>query len=137
MENMGYAPQGYQTVTPHFTVENADKMIQFMSEVFGADILNRSVNENDLVIHAEVRIGNTVVEVSDGNEAYPPRQNTLHVFVGDPDRCYQRALNEGAISLFEPADMPYGERSGGVRDPFGNHWYIARFTGEAGHGYYG
>lgn len=130
------APQGYQTVTPYFTVQDAGQMIAFMKEAFHATELNRTCREDGTVAHAEVRIGGTIVELSSGSDKYPPRQNTLHLFVEDVDRCYERALNAGATSLYEVADMPYNERSGGVEDPFGNHWYIATFHGGEGRGYY-
>jgi PhnB protein len=135
--NDKHAPHGYQTVTPYFTVKNAEKLIDFLGKVFDAEPLNIAKNEHGGVTHAEIRIGSTIVELSEGNDRYPPRQNTLHVFVSDADACYKRALEAGAGSLYEPADMPYGERSGGVEDPFGNHWYIATFTRGEGRGYYG
>ncbi|QGQ98223.1 VOC family protein [Paenibacillus psychroresistens] len=131
-----YAPHGYQSVTPHFSLNNASSLIEFLKKVFGAEELNRAVNDRLEISHAEVRIGNTIIELSDANENYPPRPGTMHIFVGDADECYNRALAAGAKSLYEPADMPYGERSGGVEDAFGNHWYIATFTGGAGKGYY-
>jgi uncharacterized glyoxalase superfamily protein PhnB len=130
------APLGYQTVTPHFTVKDANKMIEFLNKVFDAEELNRGTGVSGTITHAEVRIGDTIVELSDGNDLFPPRTNTLHVFVTDAEACYQRAIDAGATSLYEPADMQYGERSGGVEDPFGNHWYISTFTRGEGHGYY-
>jgi PhnB protein len=131
------APHGYHSVTTHFTVKDANKMIQFLKEVFDAEELNRGTGEDGSINHAEVRICDSMVELSDGNDIFPPRPNTLHVFVADAEACYQRAIAAGAKSLYEPADMPYGERSGGIEDPFGNHWYIATFTGGKDHGYYG
>ncbi|MCU6711543.1 VOC family protein [Paenibacillus sp. J5C_2022] len=131
-----YRPHGYQTVTPHITVENAVAMIAFLEDVFYAEELNRGTGEDGNITHAEVRVGDTIIEVSEGNDRFPPRGNTQHIFVEDTDDCYRRAISAGSTSLYEPADMPYGERSGGVEDPFGNHWYIATFTGGKGHGYY-
>jgi PhnB protein len=131
------SPRGYHTVTAHFTVRDANKLIEFLKKVFGAEELNRGTGEGGSITHAEVRIGDTIVELSDGNDMFPPRTNSLHVFVTDVEECYHRAMAAGASSLYEPADMPYGERSGGVEDPFGNHWYIATFSGGEGQGYYG
>src|SRR4051812_30726526 len=102
-----YTPRGYQNVTTHFTVKDANKMIDFLEKVFEAEELNRGTNEHGFITHAEVRIGNTIVELSDGNDRFPPRTNTLHIFVPDTDECYKRALEVGATSLYEPADMPY------------------------------
>ena len=64
-------------------------------------------------------------EGGSGQEVLPVRPVALHIYVADADRAYQRALAAGATSLGAPADRPYGERSGFVRDPDGNHWYIA------------
>ncbi|MFM1654958.1 VOC family protein [Brevibacillus sp. B_LB10_24] len=136
MANDNFTPHGYRTVTPYFTVKDPEKMIQFVKTVFDAEELNRSINAEGRMIHAEVLIGDTIVEVSEGTDRFPPRPNTLHVFVSDTDECYRRALEAGAASLYDAADMPYGERSAGVADPFGNHWYIATFKGKAGQGYY-
>ncbi|MDF2717454.1 MAG: family transposase [Paenibacillus sp.] len=130
-----HAPHGYRTVTPYFVVQEAGKMIEFVRAAFDAEELRRDTDGSGRITHAEVRIGDTIVELSDGNGKYPPRLNTLHLFVADTDSCYRRAVDAGAASLYEPADMPYGERSAGVEDPFGNHWYIATFLGGEGNGY--
>ncbi len=137
MSNNKHVPAGYLNVVPYFTVQDANRMIAFLQQVFHAEELNRHTDEQSgAVSHSEIRIGETIVEVSDGRDSFPPRCNTLHIFVEDTDACYKRALEAGAKSLYEPADMPYGERSGGVEDPFGNHWYIATFTKGEGRGYY-
>lgn len=133
MPNQNHAPAGYRSVTPYFTVTDANRLIQFLELVFHAEVLNRSTNGVGAVVHSEVRLGDTIVELSDANDRFGPRTNTLHIFVGDTDACYERALKAGAASLYEPADMPYGERSAGIADPFGNHWYIATFTREGGY----
>ncbi|CAG7654796.1 VOC family protein [Paenibacillus allorhizosphaerae] len=136
MSHTHYAPHGYRSVTPYFTVEDPQKLIEFIQHVFAGRLMNRSSNREGTVTHAEMQIGDTIIELSAGSDRFPPRTNTLHVFVEDADGCYGRALQFGAKSLYEPADMPYGERSGGVEDPFGNHWYIATFAGGEGQGYY-
>lgn len=136
MNEHRYTPQGFRSVTPYFTVADAQQTIEFIVNVFGGETLHRSVDETGRVAHAEVRLGDTIVELSTGSDTFPPRTNTLHIFVDDADACYARAIAAGATSLYEPADMPYGERSGGVEDPFGNHWYIATFTKGENRGYY-
>lgn len=131
-----FKPHGYHSVTPHFTVSGADAFIAFLEQAFEGKALNRSANTDGFVTHAEVQIGDAIVEVSDGNDRFPPRSNAIHLFVEQTDAAYRRALAAGAASLYEPADMPYGERSAGVADPFGNHWYIATFAKGEGQGYY-
>lgn len=131
-----YTPHRFHTVTPYFTVNGADKFIAFLKAVFEAEELNRGLRDDGSVGHLEAKIGDTIVELSDGTERFPARPCTMHIFVADTDACYRRALDAGAVSLYEPADMPYGERSAGIEDPFGNHWYIATFTAGEGKGYY-
>lgn len=131
-----YAPHGFRSVTPYFTADDPLRLIEFIERVFDGKLLNRSSDEAGSITHAEMQIGDTIIELSAGSDRFPPRTNTLHMFVPDTDRCYGRALEAGATSLYEPADMPYGERSGGIEDPFGNHWYIATFAGGEGQGYY-
>ncbi|MDR6227148.1 VOC family protein [Desmospora profundinema] len=135
MENE-WTPQGYASVTPALIVNGATRLIAFLCEVFDAETLNRSIDETGRIGHAEIRIGHGIIEVFDANEASSSHQNGLHVFVRDTDECYRRALKAGATSLYEPADMPYGERSAGVKDEFGNSWFIATFQRGKNRGYY-
>jgi PhnB protein len=131
-----WTPQGYPSVVPTMRAEQVDRLLVFMQNVFDGEILQRAVDANEKITHAEVRIGHGMIEVSDANAAWPANETSLHVFVPNVDECFRRALEEGAVPLYEPADMPYGERSGGVRDPFGNSWFIATFRRGAGRGYY-
>ncbi|CAN5371059.1 hypothetical protein BH18THE2_BH18THE2_33350 [soil metagenome] len=76
--------------------------------------------------HAEVRLGDSVIMVSDAQgEEYKPMQSGIHLYVEDCDSIYKRALEAGATSIMEPADQFYGDRSAGVKDQFGNRWWIA------------
>lgn len=130
-----HAPQGYRSVTAYFIVEDAAGFMDYAVKVFDAETLSRNEDAGGRIVHAEMRIGDSIVEVSGGNEQFPPRPGTVHVFVSDTDACYKRALAAGAESLYEPSDMPYGERSAGIADPYGNHWYLATFLRGEGRGY--
>lgn len=131
-----WTPKGYSSVTPYLMVNDAARLIAFMRDVFDAKEINRNTDETGRITNAEVHIGNAIVELSDASERWPATETALHVFVRDTDECYQRALAAGATSLYEPADMPYGERSAGVKDEFGNRWFIATFQRGEGRGYY-
>lgn len=131
-----WTPRGYPSVVPTLRAEDAERLLLFMETVFEAEIRQRAVDAKGKLAHAEVRFGNAMIEVSDANEAWPANATSLHVFVPNVDECFGRALEAGALPLYEPADMPYGERSGGVKDPFGNSWFIATFRRGAGRGYY-
>jgi len=75
-------------------------------------------------MHAELRIGDSIVMISDSSERAKASSAMLHVYVPNVDAVYQKALKAGATSVMEPADMFYGDRSGGVKDPAGNQWHI-------------
>ena len=121
-----YKPPGYSTATPYFIVSGAEQFIDFLMNVFDAEELERSTHPDGSIQHAACRIGDSIVEIGGGsNKDFPPMKLAIHLYVKDVDEVYHRALNAGARALYEPQNHDYGERSGGVEDPFGNQWYIA------------
>jgi uncharacterized glyoxalase superfamily protein PhnB len=76
-------------------------------------------------MHAQVRIGDSTIEMGEAHGRWDPMPTTLHLYVPDTDALYRSAIEAGAESLMEPRDQPYGDRSGGVRDKWGNRWFIA------------
>lgn len=117
-------PEGYHTVTPYLIVTGAGRVLEFVRKAFGAQHRFRMDNEDGTVGHAEVQIGDSVVMMADANETYPATPGNIHLYVEDCDAVYARALEAGAESVQEMADQFYGDRSGGVRDPGGNVWWI-------------
>jgi PhnB protein len=121
--------EGFHSLTPYIIVPGAAQFIQFMKDVFGAEEKFRVPTPEGRIMHAELKVADSMLELSDGNEQFPPRPAAIHLYVPDTDSVYQRALDAGADSLHAVEEMPYGERSGSVKDPFGNHWYIATHRG--------
>ena len=121
--------EGFHSITPYMIVRPAAEFIDFAARAFGAEEQLRVPAPDGGIMHAEVKINDSIVELSDGNEQYPPRPASIHLYVPDTDATYERALAAGATSLDEPADQPYGERSASIVDPFRNHWYIATYAG--------
>lgn len=76
-------------------------------------------------MHASVQIGDSQIMVSDSTEKYPAGASRLYLYVDDVDVIYQNAINANGISLREPVDEFYGDRSGGIKDAWGNEWWIA------------
>jgi uncharacterized glyoxalase superfamily protein PhnB len=120
--------EGFRTVTPYISVVEGDKLIHLLKQAFGAEEILRHDSAPG-AFHAEVRIGDSMLMIGSG-ERVRGRETpvALHVYVPDCDAAYARAIAAGATpygSNSEPADRPYGERSGSVRDAAGNHFYIA------------
>jgi uncharacterized glyoxalase superfamily protein PhnB len=82
------------------------------------------------VLHSTMRIGNATLEIDEAHGEYQPKPCHLHIYVPDTDATYAQALRTGAISLNEPYDAPYGDRAAGVKDLFGNTWFIATYLGK-------
>ena len=114
----GLAP-GMQLVNMYLAVANVTASIEFLEKAFGAVHLSGGIE------HAEIRLGETIVELSEAHGQWGPTRGAFHLFVSDCDAVYAEALRAGATSIWAPEDKPYGERSGGVTDPWGNQWYIA------------
>src|SRR5687767_14276589 len=95
-------PNRYHTVTPYLTVERADKLIEFMAQVFGAKETERVMRPNGTIGHADVRMGDAVIMLAEATDEWPPMPAALYVYVDDTDATYQHALQAGATSLMEP-----------------------------------
>jgi PhnB protein len=115
----------FRSVTPHFNPLRAPAMIEFLERAFGAEEVYRAQHPDGTVPHAQVRIGDSIIGMGEAHGPYQPMPCTLHLYVPDADAAYELALAAGAKSIQPPADQPYGERSGGVTDPFGNRWFLA------------
>jgi uncharacterized glyoxalase superfamily protein PhnB len=119
-------PEGFHTITPYLVVNGAEKVIRFMKDAFGAQVAFEPMMRPDgKIMHAELKIGDSIVMISDASEHAPATSDMLHLYVPNVDAVYQKALKAGATSETEPSDQFYGDRSGGVRDPAGNRWFIA------------
>jgi len=118
-------PDGYHSVSPYLVVDGAARLIDFLAQTFDAAEVERFTAPGNRVGHAEVRIGDSVVMLGDAHGEHKAMQAMLYVYVDDVDASYQRALAAGGTSVQAPTDHFYGDRSGGVKDPCGNVWYIA------------
>ncbi|MCI0443104.1 VOC family protein [bacterium] len=118
-------PEGFHTITPYLCIQGAAKLIDFLKQVFDATIIERMENADRTVKHAEVQIGDSMMMVAESSEKSKPMPSAFYLYVHDADAIYQRALKAGATSLLEPIDTFYGNRESGVKDQFGNQWWIA------------
>ena len=118
-------PDRYHAVTPVLMVDGAAKLIDFLKQAFGAREKERFTDPTGKIVHAEVTLGDSIVQLSDATGEWKPVQVPLLLYVTDTDSTYRRALKAGATSLREPMNAFYGDRSAGVKDPFGNSSWIA------------
>lgn len=118
-------PEGYHAITPYFVVADASKFIEFLKSSFGATVTEMHQGPDGRVGHAEVRIGDSMLMMADASEKYPPRTQTIYLYMPDTDAAYNAALAAGGTSTMEPANQFYGDRNAGVKDPWGNEWWIA------------
>jgi PhnB protein len=126
---MSFKPAGYTSVAPYLIVDGAGRTIDFLVRVFGAQELRRFDAPGGGIMHAEVRMDDTVVMLADGGGEWPPIPANVHVYVADVDDVYRRALEAGAQSVQEPVKKDDEDRRGGVRDPGGTTWWIATRVG--------
>jgi uncharacterized glyoxalase superfamily protein PhnB len=129
-------PDGYHTVTPHLVVRDAAAAIAFYAKAFGAEELFRMPGPGGVVLHAEVRIGDSTVML--GEEA-PERGASspktiggspvsLLIYLKDVDASFARAAQAGCTVEMPPTDMFWGDRYGKLHDPFGHRWALATHT---------
>jgi uncharacterized glyoxalase superfamily protein PhnB len=127
------APPGSPSVIPYLVIERAPALVDFLGRAFGAEVIYQGYAGGP-GFHAEVRIGDAHVMMGGfPGMTFPETPAALHLYVPDVDSTFRRAVEEGAQEIFAPADRPYGDRESGVKDPFGNTWYIA--THKAGSSY--
>lgn len=117
-------PPGFNTITPYFFVEGAGRFIDFLVQGLGGTEISRHMN-GDRIANAQVRIGTSTAMVSEASPAFPPMPASSYLYVESADAAMQAAVAAGATKIMEVADMPYNDRQGGVRDPFGNLWWIS------------
>jgi PhnB protein len=120
-----YIPKGLNNVNAYLLPLRAEPLIAFLKRAFGAQELGKYASPNGVVHHAEIRIGDSVVEMGEAHGKYEPMPAMFYVYVPNVDAVYRQAVAAGATSFQEPTDQPYGDRQAGVRDEFGNTWYIA------------
>jgi PhnB protein len=126
-------PEGYHTLSPSLSVENAAEAIEFYKRAFGATERGRMEGPGGTIAHAEIQIGDSVVMLADPfpqASTKPPKElggttTTLFLYVEDTDAAYKQAIDAGATSEMEPDDMFWGDRFASVADPFGHSWAIA------------
>ena len=123
-------PQGYHTVTPHLTLDDAAQSIEWYKKAFGAQEISRSLGPDGKIMHAEIKIGDSRIMVGDVTMGKGPRgfggsPASLWLFVDNSDALFDRAVKAGATVQMPLADQFWGDRGGAIADPAGYTWWIA------------
>src|SRR5688572_29098343 len=128
-----HVPAGSHSVTPAIVVRNAPAAIDFYKRAFGAQEIHRMAGPDGSIMHAEIRIGDSVIMLGEENEQWGTRSplstngvhGSLHIYVEDADDSFNRALEAGATVRYPLEDAFWGDRYGKVTDPYGHEWGIA------------
>ena len=128
-------PEGYQTVTPGLCIRGADRALEFYQKAFGAQVVERANGPDGRIMHAAIKIGDSVVFLSDefpempgacrAPETLKGATGGLYLYLPDVDAAFERVVKAGAKVLMPVADMFWGDRFGQVQDPFGHIWSLA------------
>ncbi len=126
-------PEGHHTLSPYLTVRGASDALEFYKEAFGASEICRLDMPDGKIGHAEFKIGDSIFMISDESPQCPSKSPktlggsavTLHLYVTDADATFADAIKAGAKETMSLADQFWGDRMGGVVDPFGHNWMIA------------
>ena len=118
-------PEGMHTVTPFLVVDGANELIRFIEQSFDGKVTSIMKTKEGRVMHAGVQIGDSQIMVTDSTEKYSAGSTRLYLYVDDVDATYNNAIKAKGTSLREPTDEFYGDRSSGVKDAWGNEWWIA------------
>jgi PhnB protein len=131
---VSYIPAGYHTATPYLITMDAAAAVEFYKKAFGAIELERIADESGAIRHIEFKIGDSPFMMTEEHPDFPDWQSPqsrggspvhIYLYVENVDAVFERAISCGAAELLPVKDQFYGDRSGGVTDPFGHVWYIA------------
>lgn len=131
-------PPGFHTLTPHLTVRNASEALEFYKKAFGAEVLHVSHMPDGRVMHASIRVGDSMLMLNDEmpeHGALSPLSTggsgvTLHIYTENVDDSFARAVSAGATVKMPLADQFWGDRYGLVSDPYGFQWSLATHVRE-------
>ncbi|HTI17322.1 MAG TPA: VOC family protein [Trinickia sp.] len=134
--SVGPIPEGMHSLTPHLVCANASEAIEFYKQAFGATELFRMPTPEGKIGHAQIKIGDSVVMLTDetpkqnmlGPKALKGTPVSLYLYVENADQVFEQAVAAGATAVAPIADMFWGDRWGLVEDPFGHQWHIATHT---------
>jgi uncharacterized glyoxalase superfamily protein PhnB len=118
-------PEGFPTVTPYLFAKGVPRLMEFISAAFNGEVISRKERSDDSIMHAEMRIGDSMLMMGEATDEFGPMPTSIYLYVSNCDSVYESALDAGGISVFPLMNLPSGERYGGVKDSCSNIWWIA------------
>lgn len=118
-------PEGFHTVVPYLTVDDAGALIKFIEQAFDAKVTYCMKDDDGKIRHAEAKIGDSMIMIGQARDEWKSRPAMLCLYVPDCDAVYQKAVDAGGKVVRAMETHPYGDRSGGVQDSQGNQWWIS------------
>jgi PhnB protein len=120
-----YKWEGAPDIQPSLHPLRAEPVIDFLKRAFDAEEISRYATPEGVIRHVTLKIGGSYLEMGEAHGPYQPMPAMFYLYVPNCDDVYHRAVAAGGKSIAEPTDHPYGDRSGAVKDAFGNEWWIA------------
>ena len=121
-----HVPEGFAVVTPYIFADGAEEYVRFLEAAFGAREIGRSTAPDGRIANCQLQFSTTTIMVSEASPEFPASRAAFYIYVSDADASMTRAEQAGAYKIMNTADMPYGDRQGGVRDPSGNIWWVSQ-----------
>ncbi|MBX9448281.1 MAG: hypothetical protein KL787_00540 [Taibaiella sp.] len=123
--NANFKPEGYNSVSPYIIVRDCERWILMMKDIFDAEVTRRYDTPDGTVMHAELKVDDSIIMFGEASEKFPANQSVLHVYVPDARAAYERALQAGCTSIHEPKTS---EEDPDIRASFydyaGNYWSV-------------
>ena len=124
--NKQYKPEGYNSVSPYMVIGGAQKMIDLLKQIFNGQELRKYNKPDGSIMHAEVRIDDSVIMIGDSTDQYPPNKHLLHVYVPDVMKTFDLAIKEGCDPIEKPVQKEGNpDLRGSFRDFAGNEWALS------------
>ena len=125
-------PEGFHTVTPYLIVDGAARLLEFIKNAFGGEVTFNMQDDNKRITHATVKVGNSLIMVSDTMEGMKAQTSMLYLYLDDVDTVYKKAVQAKGKSIHEPSNEFYGDRAAAVQDEWGNVWWVATHVEDVG-----
>lgn len=120
-----YKPQSYNSLSPYLIVDHAEKLVEVLSVIFDAEELRRFNHENGTIAHIELKLDDSVLMLSNSTKEYPAQKATLHMYVPDVFKTFQRAVDQGCTVMEAPVNKEGDpDTRGAFLDPAGNYWAV-------------